>query len=177
MCLYAHQHFFGKWGYIWDVLSPSPAALRRPVKRRPYSPASHPDFISVCFYFFAFHCSHPDCLKLPHAEKQKSDQFKSGADQNQFLLSGGSEWPSLLWVALSSQGATSSVIQSLPNAPPPHTPLIPTSLISHTHTPPCRTGASGWHRGRPGASKEAEAVRKGKARVGCLCVCEGVYIF
>jgi len=46
---------------------------------------------------FALYCSHPDCLKLPHAEKQSENvEFKSELAKKKKLLSGGSEWPSLL---------------------------------------------------------------------------------
>jgi len=70
----------------------------------------------------SFYRCHPDCLKLPHAEKQSENvEFKSELTKIKLLsVESGAVRPSLLWVALSlsSEGAMSSGI----HPPPPQNP-------------------------------------------------------
>lgn len=78
-------------------------------------------------------CSHPDCLKLPHAEKQSENvDLKNFCFRVELVLNSH-----LCFGLLSSEGAMSSRIQSLPLFL-----QTPTSLTPHTHTPPWTTGAA-----------------------------------
>lgn len=80
-----------------------------------------------------FCCSHPDCLKLPHAEKQSENvDLKNFCFRVELVLNSH-----LCFGLLSSEGAMSSRIQSLPLFL-----QTPTSLTPHTHTPPWTTGAA-----------------------------------
>lgn len=192
---------FGKWGFIWDVcfivLYPLTAHQKK----------------ACCFFFtpviiqnglgkfegnlFCFYCSHPDCLKLPHAEKQKwkcltlslsrpTISFQVDLGLNGHLCIG------LLSLSLSSEGAVSSVIQSpplFPQTPPPTPPQFPLAS-HHTHNPPWRSGAVGQDRGdrgylevflwRPHPKAEGGALRnaiQNTTGVGCLCVWGRVHFF
>lgn len=67
---------FGKWGDIWDVcfswlpIKEGPALIQKLVLK---------NLMEVNFAFC--YCSPPDCLKLPHADKQ-SEKLKSELNRN-----------------------------------------------------------------------------------------------
>lgn len=131
MCLLCTPNTFlgGKWGYIWDV-----CVFQRPRTRQRKGPDLIPqkgekrklfffkNQLREFFFQMSFYWRHPDCLKLPHAEKQSENvEFKSELIKIKLLsVESGAVRPSLLWVALSlsSEGAMSSGIQP----PPPQNP-------------------------------------------------------
>lgn len=114
----------------------------------------------------------------------------------------GAERPSLLWSCSLFQKvlrvlevkSSTLFFNALPPTPPtpiqPHPPSqprppIPTNLTLHAHTPPWETGMGEGIMGRvpwspypPVERCDSQGPRKRQnTRVGCLCVCEAVYIF
>lgn len=90
MCLDAHQHFwesevtFGM--YVSSVLYPltghhKKAQFVPPPPPRPPRPKKKKEIYfeeEFALLFFFSYCSHPDCSKLPHTDKQSENvEFKS----------------------------------------------------------------------------------------------------
>lgn len=114
-CVYMHTNTFWKVRLHLGCMFQCPVPLDCPSEEGPVLIQNKLEFEGNLFCFFSY-CSHPDCLKLPHADKQSENvEFKkSELTKNiSFQMDLG---PSLLWVFLSSEGATSSVIhQTLPH--------------------------------------------------------------
>lgn len=83
MCLYAHQHFLESEVTFWDVCFRVLYPLTVHWKKAQFSSKTNiPKKIfegnSFPYFFLFFYYSHPDCLKLPHGEKQSENvEFKS----------------------------------------------------------------------------------------------------
>lgn len=189
---------FGKWSYILGCLFPCPVPLDCPSEEGPVLIQNklpeniRGEFISLFYYFFYYY-SHPDCLKLPHGEKQsehvefKSELTKIKKKQLAFRWIWG--WTAIFALGCSLFRRCYEFCNSIPTKCPPPT-LIPTSLTQHTHTPPGRMGAVGLRQGDWGYLDASSGVQtphgwmwdsedgcSHTTGVGCLCVCEGVYIF
>jgi len=78
-CVYMHTNTFWNMRLHLGCVFQCPVPLDCPSEEGDL-PSSHPKFVlknlrEICF---ALYCSHPDCLKLPHAEKQSENvEFKS----------------------------------------------------------------------------------------------------
>lgn len=171
MCLDAHQHFFWKVRLHLGRMFQTSRCLGRPSEEGPVLVPKNNCFQKslreICFNFF--YCSHPDCLKLPHAEKQSENvEFKTWADQKRAFRG---TWGCVAIFALGRSHSLQKVLRVLQFSPPTQTP-IPTSLTPHTHTPPWRRGAVGITQGRQGIrGGRPRTVANKTTRVGCLCVC------
>lgn len=115
-CVYMHTNTFWNMRLHLGCVFQCPVPLDCPSEEGDL-PSSHPKFVlknlrEICF---ALYCSHPDCLKLPHAEKQSENvEFKSELTKKKFSFQVDLNGHLLLWVALSSEGAMSSVIHQTP---------------------------------------------------------------
>lgn len=153
MCLYAHQHFWKVRLHLGCVFR-CPVPLDCPSEEGPALiqklALTNLKEISSAFCY----CSHPDCVKLPHADKLKWKCWVHiWADRNICFL-GGSGAVCALGFSLFRR-CYEFCHSNSPSIPT----LIPTSLTPHTHTPPCRRGAGGLRQGDRGYTEASSGVQ------------------